>query len=106
MYILNSFSLNMLSSLDTNISIKEISLDEAKTMTENVGIVSAIGHADTAYILSEMLDCDIEFNRMSVKLYKNDVALVCQFFGERLPEGCKKLPEGATIKFALVQIKS
>lgn len=62
------------------------------------GLVSAIGHADTAAVLG--YPC----NRVSVKLNKGDVAYVAQLQGGRLPEGTTTLPDGFSFKFIKVEV--
>ena len=62
-------------------------------------IVSAIGHADVAAIFSATLKASFPINRVTVKLSKDDVALIGQYIGPRLPEGVTTLPEGATIEW-------
>ena len=67
---------------------------------------SCIGHADTARVLSRMLERDIPTNRVSVTLNVGDTAIVAQYIGPRLPEGATMLPEGAEIRFYLVKMES
>lgn len=62
------------------------------------GLVSAIGHADTAAVLGYPM------NRCNVHLSKGDVAYVAQLQGGRLPEGVKTLPEGFSFKFIKVLV--
>jgi hypothetical protein len=72
-------------------------------VTAQVPIISAVGHAGTARLFSEILDYPIEVSRKNVKLTKrNDVALIGQYVGPRLPEGATTLPEGANIEWWLV----
>ena len=65
-------------------------------------VVSCIGHADTAAILSGILGMDLPPNRVSVKLTDHDTLLVGQYIGPRLPEGATTLPEGATIEWWVI----
>lgn len=67
---------------------------------------SCIGHADTAKVLSSILEMDIPTNRVTVQLRENEKCIVAQYIGPRLPEGATVLPEGATIKFFLVKMES
>ena len=62
-----------------------------------VPVESAVGHADTAALFSELLDRDVPMNRQSVKLDPETILLVGQYTGTRLPEGATELPEGATV---------
>jgi len=66
-------------------------------------LVSALGHADIAMIVSEALQQPLGVNRVSV--FMNDPwdrLLVAQYSGPRLPEGATELPEGARITWKLV----
>ena len=85
MYLLNSFSLQM---VDVPCSVM---FEEVQKLPE--GLVSAVGHADTAKVLG------VECNRMNVHLSKGDVAYVAQLQGGRLPEGSTTLPKGFSFKF-------
>jgi len=63
---------------------------------------SAVGHADTASLFANELGLPILQNRVSVKLVKDTMALIGQYIGPRLPEGCTELPEGARIEWWLI----
>jgi hypothetical protein len=67
-------------------------------------IQSVVGHADTAALFSSILNRPIKENRMLVALMESDQLLVGQYMGPRLPEGCKTLPEGASISWLLVEV--
>lgn len=89
-FLLNAFSLQMLEG-DATVRFTEVSeLPE--------GLASAIGHQDTANVLS------VEMNRVNVTLKKGDVAFVAQLQGGRLPEGSTTLPEGFSFKFIKVEV--
>ena len=103
-YIVNSFSLNMLSTFKVNISLTELSLEQARLEYDCSRNQSAIGHADTAKIVSALLQKEVPCNRATLSLKAGDSLLVAQYRGPRLPEGCTVLPEGSTIEWALVEI--
>jgi len=63
------------------------------------GFTSAIGHADTAKIVSNILGVEVAMNRISVSLTSETELFIAQVVGGRLPEGCTTLPEGVSIKF-------
>lgn len=65
----------------------------------NVKVVSAIGHADTARIVSGLLGVELPANRISVKMTGMESLVVAQYSGSRLPEGATTLPEGAKVEF-------
>jgi len=63
-------------------------------------VVSAIGHADTARLVSGLLGRTIPENRISVpELRDGDSHYVALYRGPRLPEGCTTLPPGADLSF-------
>lgn len=66
--------------------------------------ISAVGHPDTASVISNIIGKEVPVNRISISLEKGDVLYVAQLLGGRLPEGCKSLPEGFQIKFYKVTI--
>ena len=91
-YLLNAFSLQMVKSFPCNVRVEEVtSLPD--------GLVSAIGHADTAAVLG------VEMNRINVTLATGDVAYIAQLQGGRLPEGSTTLPEGFSFKFLKVTVE-
>lgn len=85
MYLLNAFSLQM---IDVPTAVM---FEEVKELPK--GLVSAVGHADTAAVLG------VECNRINVHLKKGDIAYVAQLQGGRLPEGSTTLPEGFSFKY-------
>ncbi len=98
----NAFSLNMVSFEDYGlIRVRKV---KAEKIPQN--IISAIGHADTAAVVSNILGRDIPANRMNISLNEDTVMYVAQYRGPRLPEGATKLPEGATLEFFEVTVKT
>lgn len=89
-FLLNAFSLQMLEGDAT------VKFSEVPKLPE--GLVSAIGHADTARVLG------VEMNRINVTLKRGDTAYVAQLQGGRLPEGSTTLPEGFSFKFYKVEV--
>lgn len=65
---------------------------------------SAVGHADTAALFSALLGRPVEQVRRSVQLGDEDVLLVGQYVGPRLPEGSTTLPAGAAVRWLVVEI--
>lgn len=90
MVLLNAFSLQMVEG-DCLAKITEV-----ETLPQ--GLVSAIGHADTAKVLG------VEMNRVNVSLKEGDTAYIAQLVGGRLPEGATSLPEGFKFVFKKVEI--
>jgi hypothetical protein len=68
----------------------------------DVPVRSVVGHADTAAVFSSVLGRVVAHNRETVKLAPDDILLVGQYIGPRLPEGATALPEGATIEWWIV----
>lgn len=102
MYILNAFSLNMVSQFPCDVRVDEITTAEAAE--EAVTRTSAVGHADTAAVFTTVLGVEVPANRATVSLQKGDTVLVGQYRGPRLEEGTTTLPEGATIQWLLVTV--
>ena len=90
-FLLNAFSLQMIE------TPCDVSFTDVDTLPS--GLVSAVGHADTAKVLG------VECNRVNVHLEKGDVAYVAQLMGGRLPEGSTTLPKGFKFKFIKVEVK-
>jgi len=63
-----------------------ITIDKAKEILSKNNFISAIGHETTAQFLSQLLECNISFNRIKIEMQKGDIAIVFQL-KERLPEG-------------------
>jgi len=101
--ITNAFSINMLSSMTSDVSFTEISLTKAKQLAFE-GSTSAIGHADMAIVFGNLLDKELPVNRTSIAMYRGDEILVGQYSGPRLPEGATTLPEGAAIRWVVVRV--
>ena len=103
MLLLNAFSLNMISG-DANVAVREVSRAVAASLAANCP--SAVGHADTAAVFSNVLGVPVPCNRATVALKDGDLALVGQYSGPRLPEGATSLPEGAAIKWLVVGVSA
>lgn len=108
MYITNAFSLNMLP--ERKFGERKLQLvgpmtpGAIKVYINSLGITleSAIGHADTAAVVSADLGIQLAVNRIDVKLDEPGGIVVAQYTGPRLPEGATKLPEGATLRYWLI----
>lgn len=98
-YLANAFSLQMVNA-DCNIKIRSV---DASEIPED--IISCVGHADTAKVLSSLLGREVPCNRESINLMEGDELYVAQIIGGRLPEGATTLPEGYRFKFIRVTAK-
>lgn len=94
--LVNAFSLGMLpmEAMMNIIRVRKITTDEIPTDVE-----SAIGHQETAKVVSSMLGFEVKPNRVSIRMSESDVLYVAQYTGPRLPEGATTLPEGASLEF-------
>ena len=97
-YLTNAFSIQMLSGSAT-VKFEEIAPEEIPA-----DVMSAVGHADTAAVLSDILGFEIPMNRTFVTLEEDTEVYVAQLIGGRLPEGATNLPEGFKFKFFRVRI--
>jgi len=104
MKLLNAFSLSMVP-VPAVIHVIPTSLADVRMRDEVEPFESAIGHADTAGLLSGLLGRTVAMNRVSVKLSRGDMAVVAQYVGPRLPEGTTALPEGSHFEFRLIVVK-
>ncbi len=93
----NAFSLQMVACPAT-VRFEEVSTESVAGALSG-GFTSAIGHADTAKIVSNILGTEVAMNRISVSLTPDTELYIAQVVGGRLPEGCTTLPEGVSIKF-------
>ena len=102
-YLANAFSLQMVPGYCT-ICVEDLTTEEVVKILKANDYRSIVGHADTARLLSAMLEADVETNRVSLTLRMGDTLIVAQVLGGRLPEGCTTLPEGITIGFRRVRL--
>ena len=102
MYLLNAFSANMLAEFPVSVRFTEISAAVMAELAQET--MSAVGHADTAALFSAILGIEVPCNRVTVTLKSGESALLGQYTGPRLPEGATTLPEGASIKWVLVNV--
>ena len=92
-FLTNAFSIQMLKKGGL------VKFEEIDTTEVPADVVSAVGHADTANVLTNMLGFPVSMNRINVILDENTELYVAQLIGRRLPEGSTTLPEGFTFKF-------
>lgn len=98
MFIANAFSAQMIAGINNGVSM-DVRFQPAST-EDIAGITaSAVGHQDTANVLSKILGREVAVNRVDVKLDDGDSIIIAQVVGGRLPEGCTVLPEGVRIVF-------
>lgn len=98
-YLANAFSIQMLAGPAT---VRFEGIDPADVPSD---VTSAIGHADTAAVLSDLLGFPVSMNRINISLDENTELYVAQLVGGRLPEGATTLPEGFSFKFYRVTLQ-
>lgn len=97
MIITNAFSINMIN--ETKIlRFIPVSVEQTIAHFDGSPVVSAIGHKDTAAVVSSVLGIEIPENRINVKIPPEGI-IVAQYSGPRLEEGSTSLPAGAKITF-------
>ena len=82
----------------STLRFRRLEIEEARGILSD-GFVSAIGHSDTAAVLSSQLGLPVAHNRVNVSIEDADVLVIAQLTGGRLPEGAKTLPEGMRIEY-------
>ena len=92
-FLTNAFSIQMIENGGL-VLFKEITPEEVPD-----DVISAVGHADTAAVLTNMLGFPVETNRTFVTLDEETEIYVAQLVGGRLPEGATTLPEGFSFRF-------
>jgi hypothetical protein len=97
-FLTNAFSIQMLERGGL-VRFEEISLEDIPS-----DVVSAVGHADTANVLTNMLGFEVPVNRISITLDTETELFVAQLVGGRLPEGTTTLPEGFSFKFYRITV--
>ena len=109
MYLTNSFSINMIPiqqfSEGADVLCRPISREEAAERCAWEEPTCAIGHEDLWAIVRRELELpeDKENARRTIALGVDNEALVAQYTGPRLPEGCTELPEHAHVRYWLVK---
>ena len=98
-FLTNAFSIQMLQKGGV-VRFEEITPEDIPS-----DVVSAIGHADTANVLTNMLGFPVPMNRAFVTLEPDTEIYVAQLVGGRLPEGSTTLPEGFSFKFYRVTLQ-
>jgi len=113
MYLTNAFSLNMVKPVPGGVTIhaRPVTVQDVRDIYwgtgyryEAPGLASAVGHADTAALFSNILAFPVTPNRISIELDVGDQLVVGQYRGPRLAEGATELPDGATIGWYVITI--
>ena len=102
--VVNALSLNMIEG-DASLIVQGMSIQQVLDVLEANEWESAVGHPDTAAVVSGILGIDIPCQRENVELVGNMALIVAQYSGKRLPVGATTLPEGARIVFRQVVLE-
>lgn len=105
MHILNAFAVSMLPQEGGVVKFIPLSPEEVRAAMSGKVIVSHIGHTSTAAVLSRELNIDLYTCRDNFTINADSDVIVAQYIGPRLPEGTVELPQGATIKYFMVQMQ-
>lgn len=105
--VTNAFSINMLPSVEMGAEriltavVAFVPMDVAmvRELLDREEWESAVGHADTAAVFSDVLGVLVQAERVSVTLGRDVNLIVGQYRGPRLPEGATTLPAGAVIEW-------
>ncbi len=110
LYLLNAFSINMLSEDHALVEFKKIPRRQAIDILKNKEFLSYISHPSTARILKKLIGKEIEYRRTPLKLKSKDKAIVFQL-GVRPQEGkifsegeLEKIIEEGKYDFFLVKV--
>ena len=102
MLVLSAFSLNMVDK-PALIAVREVTLREAQRIAGQ-GLISSVGHVDTAAIFESLLGVPVHAARTSIFLEKGREAMIGQYCGPRLVPGTKELPAGGAIQWLIVKV--
>lgn len=102
-YIANAFSRSMMGDCEYMYAGR-IAPEYITRRLKRVDFVSAVGHEDTAAIFSGILGVEIPKNRIKVTLFPGDTLYLGELNGERIPEGAKTLPEGASFTWYEIKV--
>ena len=101
--LVNAFSVNMLNGDNHAVDFCPISGEEAHRFLSG-GFKSFIGHESTATLLSHQLGLDVEYIRQSYRFMPNDIVVLAQYTGPRLPDHAIQLTDGASIRWWQIRI--
>ena len=100
--ISNAFSIQMLTGGAT-VNFAPVTVEYVARKIQT-GFESYVGHADLAAVISDAIGIEVPANRSALTLTDDDILIVAQYRGPRLPEGTTKLPADASIEFWRVTI--
>jgi hypothetical protein len=96
----------MLPAMGVSLQVDPLTAEQVREIiTNQQGYVSCVGHESTAAVFSEQLGLHVDMVRISVSLVPDDIILVGQYIGPRLPEGATALPPGAEIRWVRAEVR-
>jgi len=78
LYISNSFSIQMLPETGATVQVVPVTPEQVAADVMKQGFESAVGHQDTAAVISTILGISIPMNRINIQLNKGDVLYVAR----------------------------
>ena len=102
-YLANAFSISMLQG-DSRVLFSHWGLEDVHEALTGQEWKSVVGHSTTANLIAEQIGRDVPTNRVSVSLTEEDLMIVAQYKGQRLPEGTTTLPEGASFDWWAIRL--
>lgn len=105
-YLANAFSLGMLNTNWAMLYVRELNVEEVKEYLQK-GFTSVVGHESTARLLTQLLNIDVAFNRVEIRLNPGDIIIVFQL-QTRLPEGAilsEEQLKAIKYKFYMIQVR-
>lgn len=100
MYLLNAIPGALVPSEGVMLSVIPVAPEVVGEAFRHEECLSAVGHADTAAVISAMVGAEVPMARVNVPaLQDGDAHYLALYQGPRLPEGATTLPEGANLSF-------
>jgi hypothetical protein len=98
-YLGNAFSLQMIPEGGI-IEVNKLTIEQVlESLIDEDILEGIIGHEDTANLVNSILNLNLTHSRKSIVLNDDDILVVAQVTGGRLPVGCTELPEGCKLEF-------
>jgi len=105
-YVGNTFSLNMLKDTEATLKVHEVDVATVKSLLQTNIWQSCVGHQGTVELLKILLEIEIPYNRVAVKMEKGDSIVVFQIM-QRIEEGkvlSREELEAIPFKFFIVEV--
>lgn len=104
-YLLNAIPGALIGPSGARLEIRPVDPAVVGTLLGEGKIQSAVGHSDTAAVISTLLGTSCPSARISVPVMEaGDTHFLALYQGPRLPEGTTTLPEGSTLAFYVMKM--